>query len=413
MKNYWLYLEPYTFLFSKNGYCIVYNSLSNIGKKFKNSGRIEKVVNQLNDISNMYCVDITEQDLGDSALLDFVNYIRNSFSGDLIDNSSFSKKPVVFIPKFKINTSIEQLQETDNKLTSDDILSYLKELTIYIGSGKPSSNLIDHQVYKQFDFNRYSVGQQLSIPELKPFISQVSHAPIRIINILGGNIFTYPELFTFAEYINHTHAVKIYSSSYIDIPQDLNQYDFLFNDKSKLRVLIDFPLNPEKFNQIITLFQSSKIQTEWLFAITSLAEYEQAEQLIESNNLDNASIKPVYTGENIQFFKDNVFLDEDDILNTHISREGLYRKQVLNTYDFGKLILMPDGKVYANANHQSIGTLNDSVVKMVLNEICNNVSWRRIREQEPCTQCEYQWLCPSPSNYELAIDKANLCSVIA
>lgn len=33
------------------------------------------------------------------------------------------------------------------------------------------------------------------------------------------------------------------------------------------------------------------------------------------------------------------------------------------------------------------------------------------RVQNPCNACIYQWLCPSPSNYELAIGKPNLCHV--
>lgn len=40
-----------------------------------------------------------------------------------------------------------------------------------------------------------------------------------------------------------------------------------------------------------------------------------------------------------------------------------------------------------------------------------NTAWRRIREEEPCNLCLYQYLCPSPSNYEAVIGKTNLCHV--
>jgi hypothetical protein len=34
-----------------------------------------------------------------------------------------------------------------------------------------------------------------------------------------------------------------------------------------------------------------------------------------------------------------------------------------------------------------------------------------IRNQTPCDDCVYQWLCPSPSDYEIAISRPNLCHV--
>ncbi len=411
MKNYWLYLDPYTFLFERNGHSVIYNTISNQGRKFKNTEKVKAIVNQLNDSKNMYCVEIPEADLKDSDLLDFVNYIHDTYSGDLLDSLSFPKKPVIFVPKFKINKTIEQLQETDFKLTSDDVLSYFNELSIYIGGGKPTSMLLDIPVYKQFDYNRDLGNNQLSIKDALSFISQIEYSPLGAINILGGNIFTYSELRDFAKGIEHIHAIKIFNTCYNDVPDNLTQFEFLSGEKARLKVLVDFPLNSEKLDHVISLIKSSKIQTQWLFAITSMEEFDEAELIIDVNGLDKAIIKPVYTGANLPLFISNIYLDEEDILNTRLSRNDIFVKQVLNTYDFGKLILMADGKVYANANHEPIGLHDESVVGMILKEISNKNSWRRIRDQKPCNDCVYQWLCPSPSNYELAIDKANLCSV--
>lgn len=412
MKNHWLYLEPYTFLFKKGSHSLVYNTIANQGRKFNNTGKLEEIVKQLNDESNMYCVDIKEADLEDPNLLDFINYIHNTYSGDLIVNSFSSKRPVIFFPKFKINKTIEQLQETDYKLTSDDILSYLNELSIYIGGSTPSSMLSNIAVYKQFDYCRDLGNKQLPLDTLLSFTSQIRHAPLSVVNILGGNIFTYPELLDFAENIKKLYAFKIYNVCYNDVPCNLDQYKFLSDEKTKLKVLVDFPLNTEKIDQIISTTKSFKIETEWLFAITSEDEFEETERLIAKKSLGKTTIKPVYTGTNHSFFTNNVYLDEEDILNTRLSRDDIFVKQILNTYDFGKLILMPNGNVYANPNHQPIGKIDGSALEMILNEMSSNNSWRRIRNQKPCADCVYQWLCPSPSNYELAIDKENLCSVI-
>ena len=73
---------------------------------------------------------------------------------------------------------------------------------------------------------------------------------------------------------------------------------------------------------------------------------------------------------------------------------------------------MPNGDVYANLNHPLLGNIYvDSILEIVHREIDKGLSWFRIRNQGPCNGCVYQWLCPSPSNYEMEIGKSNLCHV--
>jgi pseudo-rSAM protein len=73
---------------------------------------------------------------------------------------------------------------------------------------------------------------------------------------------------------------------------------------------------------------------------------------------------------------------------------------------------MPDVKVYANPYFQALGTIEDDIRELIYKELTEGKSWLRIRDVEPCCNCVYQWLCPSPSDYELAIGKPNLCHII-
>ena len=85
--------------------------------------------------------------------------------------------------------------------------------------------------------------------------------------------------------------------------------------------------------------------------------------------------------------------------------------QMLNTNNFGKLTIMPDGLVYANVNNKPLGCVEDTPYSLVHNELIKGQSWLKIRDMKPCCDYVYQWLCPSPSNYELVIGKSNLCHV--
>lgn len=84
--------------------------------------------------------------------------------------------------------------------------------------------------------------------------------------------------------------------------------------------------------------------------------------------------------------------------------------QIFNTNDFGRLRITTDGKVYANRLFPALGSVEkDSIYAIIRKEITEGQSWLRIRTQSPCDTCVYQWLCPSPSDYEIELNRPNLC----
>jgi pseudo-rSAM protein len=123
-------------------------------------------------------------------------------------------------------------------------------------------------------------------------------------------------------------------------------------------------------------------------------------------------LKPIYTGDNIDFFEENVFLSKEDILSGSNSIKDFFAHQAINIYDFGKINIMSNGDVYANLNHPPLGNIyTNSIYEIIQKEIDEGKSWLRIRNQTPCNNCVYQWLCPSPSDYEIAIGRQNLCHI--
>jgi pseudo-rSAM protein len=95
-----------------------------------------------------------------------------------------------------------------------------------------------------------------------------------------------------------------------------------------------------------------------------------------------------------------------------MSIKDFFVNQSMNIYNFGKINIMPDGDVYANVNHQVLGNISThSIHEIIYKEVEEGKSWFHIRNQTPCNNCLYQWLCPSPSEYEMAIGRLNLCHI--
>ena len=123
-------------------------------------------------------------------------------------------------------------------------------------------------------------------------------------------------------------------------------------------------------------------------------------------------IRPFYNGENIAFFEENVFMSESDFDILAVDKQHIFAQQELNMNNFGKIIILSDGKVYANVNQEPIGDIGDSFCEILCKELVSGISWRSTRYKiYPCSQCRFKLICPSPSNYELVIGQFNLCYV--
>lgn len=147
------------------------------------------------------------------------------------------------------------------------------------------------------------------------------------------------------------------------------------------------------------------------FLIPSEESLVLAESRMENEAVENYQIVPYYNGDNIEFFKQFIYLDEEDILSARLDKQAIFRNQVLNSYDFGKINIFSDGDIYANLNFEKLGNVGvDSIADIICEELTSGKSWLRVRSEKPCCDCLYQWLCPSPSNYELAIGKTDLCN---
>ena len=125
-----------------------------------------------------------------------------------------------------------------------------------------------------------------------------------------------------------------------------------------------------------------------------LSEEEDIEKLKYSSDM-NIELMPWYNGSNMNFFKKYVFNTFGDIISNPVSKQKIFRRQVLNENFFGKLLIYPDGIVHANANFPSIPSS----------------AWflTRDRSSGNCKNCINRYLCPSISNYEIVAGIDNMC----
>jgi len=408
MKNtiyYLFFLEPYTFIFFQKKEKVIYNTLNSAYICCPKHQEIDKIIRKLNDPKNGYCIRISEKVVKDPTVNFFINQVRDTFSGDLIKEKTGQKKPYIFKPMLFFNYTPEKLTKKNITIFGERILQNLNEVTFFLENRCEQRCKECERYYKQtLHCSYFHENNNLTNEDYVKIIKQLDANGVGRLNLIGGNWIKNESLITiFADSCMKKTFYQHYSmlSSF--------SVDLLANDSFELIVLVHPGFDKKSLLDNMLLFGTKNVV--WKFIVSS------SKDVFEINNLTlpehiHIDIVPYFTRYNLDFFKENVFLELKDILELPVNKQTIFRREVLNENFFGKLFITPSGNVYANMNQAPLGNILTRPLKeLVYNELYNSSAWLKVRDQEPCVHCVNKLLCPSISNYELVIDLPNLCHI--
>ena len=381
MKNvsdYWFTIEPYVFVDIKSKHVLLYNTLDGVTIESTNEKIVELLQETLQE-ENCGVALLTHERYRQEEICCFVDELREKFMGDVINVSLSDGKPVQILPFYNYSKE-QELYKKNNFSSYKNIMEKLFEISLYIDATTNITKLIHFLITlpKNLTFN--IVGNMEEVPN-------------------------YSELFS---YLDHCSSPKNLLCSY----KNIIPLQPIFAHNFSYQISVSFPINVERWNHAMKVLLSQALPVEFVFEVSSEEDVQLSEQLIEQHQIDKYRLKPNYTGNNIRFFENEVFLSKEDILSTPMTMKDFFARQAMNLYDFGKITILPNGDVYANLNHPSLGNIYVNNIHEILHkEVEEGKSWFRVRNHPPCTDCVYQWICPSPSNYEIAIGRSNLCHV--
>ena len=344
---------------------------------------IIELVEKIQDVNNCGVVLLEEQQYMQENIFKFIIELRNKYMGDIIDVKISQKKPIVLYPMLNLQQDFRKLK-THEEFVKNSFFDYLIN-EIHIELNNDTSIAYLNQIGKILK----------GIP------------PVFNIKIFG---LSFNNICQVHEFVNHKSNIIIVLNCQ-SVNKEMVQA-ISCNDIS-IEIIVTFPLDITRLDKIWQLYsQNSVVVKNILFQVTNIDEYAQAEELINRFSINKCHIEPVYNENNLSFFEKYVYLTEIDILECTQSMREIFAHKTLNTFDFGKLTIKTNGDVYANVHHPPLGNVTThSIHEMLYKEMSDGESWLRIRDQEPCNNCIYQWLCPSPSNYEIVIGQPNLCHV--
>lgn len=410
MSKFWIILEPYTFIWSTPNRILLYNALSQQAFLADNSEILNPIVEALKDPRNLYSILVDEDTLQEASVKKFISTLRDNFMGDRVSVEVCKTKPAVIYPSLNVNEDMNRKFESikSQETLGRQILNNLLSVDIYLGgSCRYSCDSCDKK-YKQIRWCK-SDPETLSYDKLQGLLSELSGLSAISVHFFG-DILAYPCIDELLKTLAGCLFDKKIMLDYKYVLDHTHQMASLMDVGFTIGILIG---ETKQLDQLLTLPFLHDEKLECVFSVESESDFSSFAQYVAEHKLENVSAYPYFNGTNLDFFRQNIFQNEEDILAEKLNKREIFMRQTLNSNFFGKLIVLSNGNILSNINGEPIGTMDNGIKNAIYKEITEGSYWLQTRNKvEPCTHCLYKDLCSPPSNYEITIGRMNLCHVI-
>ena len=412
IKGYWLYFEPYVHISLKKTSVLLYNTINGERVEIKDSDLI-KLVYATQHYLNQGVVFLNHTLYEQVSISQFINEIREKYIGDVIDTELMPEKPVQFIPIPNLYKGTVKAKSSREDLIREDIFSYFHFLNLQINNQCALSCKDCSFAYKQ-NFNcltHQTSNNEMPFAQIETICQQIKTIPLHRIYITGGNIFLHTKFLEILKLFNDVKTICSLGFHYLNFPDE----DILKKLQGyRLEIFVNPPYQTDKIETVINLLEKHHADYLLRFRVASDNDLALFNAAFASKLSENTfTMEPLYSGKNLDFFKENVFMSESDIFADPIPLRTIFANSILNSNFFGHLYIVCNGDAKSNPNSKKLlGNIStNTFYQLIAEELINNHSWKETRTKSPCNKCLYQFLCPPPSNYEYALKRNNLCHI--
>lgn len=414
--KYRAFLEPYVKAGATGGEALVYNTLSGVRVKSRDSSCINLIRDMIKPSQNIVILDNKKLETN-PGLKDFIHRLASTYMIEMLPVNGSHEGPFVFRPILKVNKDLTLGRREINRYAGENCLDYLHEISCWWGTSSQPPVSMYREAYRQFPFPGFSKspGGLIDLEIFKSLLKQLKCSKLWRFNLIAGSWGRDKNFINAVNMLLRTDFRKKIVLILEELSRDFNLIGSVSpGQKLDFEVLITPAFNKMCLLKAIDYFVSLNLDYELVFIVESNAHIDNVSSLIEVYKIKKFRLQPHYTGKNDAFFKECVFLKEENIFgNLHSYRE-IFIKETLNENYFGKLFITHDYKCYANLNDKPLGDLRKhSLKEMIHNELIEGSAWRKVRKHvEPCNQCAFHSFCPPISNYEYVLGKYNLCHIL-
>lgn len=383
-------LSPDIFLWINNDSGLIYNSKNFTSFQFVITPSLKELCIKLLNPDNLYSVEIELDKLSPEVS----NFIENTQKNGMSYMSEGEKEKhlVSFPPLLNIQRSWERIKHLGEDAFRE-ILPYLSSVTIYTGGTCACNSFYKQTIYP------LNSKEILEAEDILGYLSTLKSPYITEINVVFSSATDYMGFELLLS------GLRLYGQSIVLYFRADDTIASRIKDYNNFKICFLHLGNPKECLPDICL---RKAYHKCL--VSSEKEYQEALAWAKDKCVETMDIIPVFDGFNKDFFYNYVFLSKHDILCCQLNRKNVFSHMALNINTFGKITVMPNGKVYANPLSRPIGDLSTSIYNLIQTELDLNTSWRRTRDNLTyCHSCLFRYLCPSPTQYEIIMGENCIC----
>ncbi len=303
-------------------------------------------------------------------------------------------------------------------LDKNEIGDYLNTVSLYLNNDCSLNCQSCHTAYKQFPYctKKGASKKEISLESIEQILAEIVNSSTYRINILGGNVLNFSQLNPLASILNESQFEIHYYINYLNF-RERKEWLKILGDRDDysniLDILVPLPINNTAFAGCMEIVQRCGADATLHFLVEKEADLDVIDELIARYRLKEVELHPYYNGENIQFFKDTIFIDRESVIDAGLSMREIFARETINTLNFKHITILHNGTIYANVNHPRLGRLTeDRIFALIMKEMSCGKSWNKVRKNiRPCKSCAFNALCPPISNYEYTMKRYALCSL--
>jgi pseudo-rSAM protein len=414
-KNYWLFIDSQIHISIKKDNVLFYNPFSGAIVEFFQNDQIIELSKQLKKNHNLRVIAVSESDLKNPVIKDFINQLREYYMGDIIDQSMSQKKPAQIPPIVKIG-DLDTLEE-GGPILGLKMIEFLDHLTLYINE-ECQQNCPDCQkAYRQFPWcntgNCRKKPQEMNLTMIDKIMEIAVTSQLEEMVICGGDTLAFSKLDSLLKILGKFSFKQTFYVHYLNVVKHIDKLTCFKGTPIFLKLLVHFPIDRDQLIAVCQVFKDNQLSMDVSYLLTSESDFSAAEELNRDLSIINAEYHPLYTGNNLAMFEENVFYTKEELKQAKPDFREICSRGFINPLNFGKLSIKADGRIYSDINRNSLGKLGKTVFyEVIKKELRHHRYWKLIRKNVlPCKNCTYEMICPPISNYNTVIGRNNLCWV--
>jgi len=324
-KKKYLFIKPYVYIKCNEKECIVFNTKNSENAHITNSEKIE-IFKRLYAYknNNYYVTEISKQEY--DTISELLLFLENTDSGGIIEIDASENQPIIIPPVIRVSNDMGNYSEKSTEYMSD-VKTYIHNLHIFLNAYAGSRSKKYFDSYKQFESIKYSTcKEELDYDLLISRLNELDTPPQKII-LSGSNICQYKNLPELCSYLfnKFKETIIVFSCDIFDFIDNQSFFTLISVSNFYVKAIIDTSLINE--NDIVKVKDLENLSLN--FIVTTNKELEFVNSLTEKHKILNYTLSPYFNGENLDFFKLNVFLDKEDLL----SKQDIFEiasKEIIN-----------------------------------------------------------------------------------